>query len=173
MQVIWEDKRIRLKNSTIDQKYSELKIEERHKLWVRIFDELSGAVTDHFSEKGGVNPFFLFGFLLSGARLIHSANSWNESADAVRRNFKFAAVQKQHARVQSWVRFNMKQEIAIYVLLMCYRISNWSLMCCSATIVIKCDMDFVLYPLDVQNCPVDFSSCEYPQIDLWRNQKSK
>lgn len=29
-----------------------------------------------------------------------------------------------------------------------------------ATIVIKCDMDFVLYPLDVQNCPVDFSSCE-------------
>lgn len=22
-------------------------------------------------------------------------------------------------------------------------------------------MDFVLYPLDVQRCPVDFSSCEY------------
>lgn len=30
-----------------------------------------------------------------------------------------------------------------------------------ATIVIKCDMDFVLYPLDVQTCPVDFSSCKY------------
>lgn len=29
-----------------------------------------------------------------------------------------------------------------------------------ATIVIKCDMDFVLYPLDVQKCPVDFSSCK-------------
>uniref|UniRef100_A0A182QAQ6 Neurotransmitter-gated ion-channel ligand-binding domain-containing protein n=1 Tax=Anopheles farauti TaxID=69004 RepID=A0A182QAQ6_9DIPT len=28
-----------------------------------------------------------------------------------------------------------------------------------ATIIIKCDMDFVLYPLDVQRCPVDFSSC--------------
>lgn len=28
-----------------------------------------------------------------------------------------------------------------------------------ATIIIKCDMDFVLYPLDVQSCPVDFSSC--------------
>ena len=30
-----------------------------------------------------------------------------------------------------------------------------------ATIIIKCDMDFVLYPLDVQFCPVDFSSCEF------------
>lgn len=30
-----------------------------------------------------------------------------------------------------------------------------------ATIIIKCDMDFVLYPLDVQKCFVDFSSCEY------------
>jgi hypothetical protein len=29
-----------------------------------------------------------------------------------------------------------------------------------ATIIIKCDMDFVLYPLDVQKCPVDFSSCK-------------
>lgn len=29
-----------------------------------------------------------------------------------------------------------------------------------ATIIIKCDMDFVLYPLDVQSCPVDFSSCK-------------
>ena len=29
-----------------------------------------------------------------------------------------------------------------------------------ATIIIKCDMDFVLYPLDVQKCSVDFSSCE-------------
>lgn len=30
-----------------------------------------------------------------------------------------------------------------------------------ATIIIKCDMDFVLYPLDVQKCPVDFSSCKF------------
>lgn len=30
-----------------------------------------------------------------------------------------------------------------------------------ATIIIKCDMDFVLYPLDVQSCPVDFSSCKH------------
>lgn len=29
-----------------------------------------------------------------------------------------------------------------------------------ATIIIKCDMDFVLYPLDVQKCSVDFSSCK-------------
>lgn len=27
-----------------------------------------------------------------------------------------------------------------------------------ATIIIKCDMDFVLYPLDVQTCAVDFGS---------------
>lgn len=33
-----------------------------------------------------------------------------------------------------------------------------------ATIVIKCDMDFVLYPLDVQSCPVDFSSCKFHHI---------
>lgn len=30
-----------------------------------------------------------------------------------------------------------------------------------ATIIIKCDMDFVLYPLDVQKCAVDFSSCKF------------
>lgn len=27
--------------------------------------------------------------------------------------------------------------------------------------MIKCDMDFVLYPLDVQKCAVDFSSCKF------------
>lgn len=42
-----------------------------------------------------------------------------------------------------------------------------SFSCCSATIVIKCDMDFVLYPLDVQNCPVDFSSCENIWLWIW------
>lgn len=35
-----------------------------------------------------------------------------------------------------------------------------------ATIIIKCDMDFVLYPLDVQSCPVDFSSCNAPAQNI-------
>ncbi|KAK3930956.1 Gamma-aminobutyric acid receptor subunit beta [Frankliniella fusca] len=30
-----------------------------------------------------------------------------------------------------------------------------------ATVIIKCDMDFVLYPLDIQKCAVDFSSYKY------------
>ncbi|CRL03247.1 CLUMA_CG016439, isoform A [Clunio marinus] len=40
-----------------------------------------------------------------------------------------------------------------------------------ATIIIKCDMDFVLYPLDVQSCPVDFSSYKYTVNEMafyWR-----
>ncbi|KAL7049363.1 hypothetical protein ACKWTF_003667 [Chironomus riparius] len=40
-----------------------------------------------------------------------------------------------------------------------------------ATIIIKCDMDFVLYPLDVQKCPVDFSSYKYSVNEMafhWR-----
>ncbi|XP_049289655.1 glycine receptor subunit alpha-2-like isoform X1 [Anopheles funestus] len=44
-----------------------------------------------------------------------------------------------------------------------------------ATIIIKCDMDFVLYPLDVQRCPVDFSSYKYPVKDLrfrWRSENA-
>ncbi|XP_035785091.1 glycine receptor subunit alpha-1-like isoform X2 [Anopheles albimanus] len=44
-----------------------------------------------------------------------------------------------------------------------------------ATIIIKCDMDFVLYPLDVQRCPVDFSSYRYPVKDLrfrWRTENA-
>ncbi|XP_052873845.1 glycine receptor subunit alpha-2-like [Anopheles cruzii] len=44
-----------------------------------------------------------------------------------------------------------------------------------ATIIIKCDMDFVLYPLDVQRCPVDFSSYKYPVKDLrfrWRTENA-
>ncbi|CAH0604810.1 unnamed protein product [Chrysodeixis includens] len=40
-----------------------------------------------------------------------------------------------------------------------------------ATITIKCEMDFVLYPLDVQNCAMDFSSYKYTTQDVrfeWR-----
>ncbi|XP_037973837.2 gamma-aminobutyric acid receptor subunit delta isoform X3 [Plutella xylostella] len=40
-----------------------------------------------------------------------------------------------------------------------------------ATITIKCEMDFVLYPLDVQNCAIDFSSYKYTLQDVrfeWR-----
>ncbi|CAH0406403.1 unnamed protein product [Chilo suppressalis] len=40
-----------------------------------------------------------------------------------------------------------------------------------ATITIKCEMDFVLYPLDVQNCDIDFSSYKYTTQDVrfeWR-----
>ncbi|CAO1308217.1 unnamed protein product [Diamesa hyperborea] len=42
-----------------------------------------------------------------------------------------------------------------------------------ATIIIKCDMDFVLYPLDVQKCPVDFSSYKYTVKEmafLWKKE---
>ncbi|XP_055700976.1 glycine receptor subunit alpha-2-like isoform X2 [Phlebotomus papatasi] len=35
-----------------------------------------------------------------------------------------------------------------------------------ATIIINCDMNFVLYPLDVQKCRVDFSSYKYPVKDM-------
>lgn len=31
----WEDKRISIRNNAIDQKYIELKLEERHQLWVK------------------------------------------------------------------------------------------------------------------------------------------
>ncbi|KAG6452752.1 hypothetical protein O3G_MSEX007746 [Manduca sexta] len=40
-----------------------------------------------------------------------------------------------------------------------------------ATITIKCEMDFVLYPLDVQNCAIDFGSYKYTSEDVrfeWR-----
>ncbi|CAG9585267.1 unnamed protein product [Danaus chrysippus] len=40
-----------------------------------------------------------------------------------------------------------------------------------ATITIKCEMNFVLYPLDVQNCAIDFSSYKYTKEDVrfeWR-----
>lgn len=42
-------------------------------------------------------------------------------------------------------------------------------LCFRATITIKCEMDFVLYPLDVQNCAIDFSSCKYQDyvISKW------
>lgn len=36
LQVKWEDQRVHHRNNTIDQKYIELKLEERHKLWVII-----------------------------------------------------------------------------------------------------------------------------------------
>ncbi|XP_037044124.1 glycine receptor subunit alpha-4-like isoform X2 [Bradysia coprophila] len=42
-----------------------------------------------------------------------------------------------------------------------------------ATIIIKCDMDFLLYPLDVQICPVDFSSYKYSVKDMtfrWKKE---
>ncbi|XP_050434859.1 glycine receptor subunit alphaZ1-like [Adelges cooleyi] len=41
-----------------------------------------------------------------------------------------------------------------------------------ATVIIKCDMDFVLYPLDVQTCLVDFGSYKYTLTDVkfrWRD----
>ncbi|XP_075969761.1 glycine receptor subunit alpha-2-like isoform X2 [Anticarsia gemmatalis] len=41
-----------------------------------------------------------------------------------------------------------------------------------ATITIKCEMNFVLYPLDVQNCNMDFSSYKYTTQDVrfeWRD----
>ncbi|KAL0842224.1 hypothetical protein ABMA28_014384 [Loxostege sticticalis] len=44
-----------------------------------------------------------------------------------------------------------------------------------ATITIKCEMDFVLYPLDVQNCAIDFSSYKYTTQDVrfeWRDVAS-
>ncbi|XP_069702867.1 glutamate-gated chloride channel-like [Periplaneta americana] len=44
-----------------------------------------------------------------------------------------------------------------------------------ASVIIKCDMDFVLYPLDVQKCAVDFSSYKYTTADLmfswWKHSK--
>ncbi|KAI5718821.1 hypothetical protein M8J76_000680 [Diaphorina citri] len=42
----------------------------------------------------------------------------------------------------------------------------------AATVIIKCDMDFSLYPLDVQTCYVDFSSYKYTVSDMhfrWRD----
>ncbi|RZF44395.1 hypothetical protein LSTR_LSTR010024 [Laodelphax striatellus] len=41
-----------------------------------------------------------------------------------------------------------------------------------ATVILKCDMDFDLYPLDVQKCAVDFSSYKYTVNDMkfrWQN----
>lgn len=42
-----------------------------------------------------------------------------------------------------------------------------------ATIILKCDMDFRLYPLDVQTCAVDFSSYKFSVIDMmfrWKDE---
>uniref|UniRef100_A0A1B6E4Y7 Neurotransmitter-gated ion-channel ligand-binding domain-containing protein n=1 Tax=Clastoptera arizonana TaxID=38151 RepID=A0A1B6E4Y7_9HEMI len=41
-----------------------------------------------------------------------------------------------------------------------------------ATVILKCDMDFELYPLDVQTCTVDFSSYKYTMLYMnftWRD----
>ncbi|XKL61113.1 hypothetical protein PGB90_008170 [Kerria lacca] len=42
-----------------------------------------------------------------------------------------------------------------------------------AAIILKCDMNFRLYPLDVQKCEVDFSSYKYSATDVtfrWKNE---
>lgn len=43
---------------------------------------------------------------------------------------------------------------------------NLSVIFYRATIIIKCDMDFVLFPLDVQTCAVDFGSCKLIYVFL-------
>ncbi|XP_026686531.1 glycine receptor subunit alpha-3-like [Diaphorina citri] len=49
---------------------------------------------------------------------------------------------------------------------------KWGTSDSGATVIIKCDMDFSLYPLDVQTCYVDFSSYKYTVSDMhfrWRD----
>ncbi|XP_063697831.1 glycine receptor subunit alpha-4-like [Culicoides brevitarsis] len=44
-----------------------------------------------------------------------------------------------------------------------------------ATIIIKCDMDFILFPLDVQKCPIDFSSYKYSVKEMkfhWKHENA-
>ncbi|XP_055312389.1 glycine receptor subunit alpha-2-like [Sitodiplosis mosellana] len=112
LQVIWDDKRIHHRNNTIEQKYIELKLEERHKLWV---------------------------------------------PDLYIRQLREMKVLTLFEEISS---------------LRLYKNSTLVLSL-GATIVIKCDMDFVLYPLDVQSCPVDFSSYKYSVKDMsfrWKKE---
>ncbi|XP_031631400.1 glycine receptor subunit alpha-3-like isoform X2 [Contarinia nasturtii] len=105
LQVIWEDKRIHHRNNTTDQKYIELKIEERHKIWV---------------------------------------------PDLYIRQLREMKVLTLFEEISS---------------LRLYKNSTLVLSL-GASIAITCDMDFVLYPLDVQSCPVDFSSYKYSIKDM-------
>lgn len=130
LQVIWEDSRIKLKNHDIEQNYIELKLEERHKIWVpdlyiRQLREMK--VLTLFEETSSLRLYRNSTLVLS----LGLANDFNE----LRKLF-----------------FTVNVACVFFSLLL---LSN------RATIVIKCDMDFVLYPLDVQTCPVDFSSCKF------------
>uniref|UniRef100_A0A336NB18 CSON012631 protein n=1 Tax=Culicoides sonorensis TaxID=179676 RepID=A0A336NB18_CULSO len=40
-----------------------------------------------------------------------------------------------------------------------------------ATIIIKCDMDFILFPLDVQKCPIDFNKYSLKEMTFqWKQE---
>lgn len=52
LQVIWEDKRVHHKNNySIDQKYIELKIDDRHQLWVNVIFPCDNSVHSKLAMK--------------------------------------------------------------------------------------------------------------------------
>ncbi|XP_037926157.1 glycine receptor subunit alpha-4-like isoform X2 [Hermetia illucens] len=112
LQVIWEDRRIRprIDENRTTTKYVELKIDERHKIWV---------------------------------------------PDLYIRQLREMKVLSLFEEISS-LRLYKNSTVALSI---------------GATIIIKCDMDFVLYPLDVQKCPVDFSSYKYSKKDMIFNWK--